>query len=250
MADKDAMAKAIEDGDKKSFLDHEAEMLIRAIETFTDIGRMNDFKTLVGKDINMTDDEIREFAAVNSEEIKDAEGKGTGRYKSNLPVVDANGELLSETTEGREQIRERLKKDSEKINRLINAYSEALEDTDAESNYSLNRDQLKMLTWAKMKGMDSEDRQNSLGEEINKNILWKSLYDAYLSNRTYRNDDDEEAYRALEAEAAKLKEIIDEYNRNTSLTDVQQKNKKIFESDYKNIKQAIDAVNKRRKATK
>lgn len=245
LADKDEMAKAVDNADKKAFLDHEGEQLIRMFETFTDIGRMNDLKALIGNTTEMSDDEIKEFALINSEEIKDENGKSTGRYKSSLPVVDANGELLSDTKEGTEKIRERLKKDQEKTNELINTYQDAIESTDMESGYSLSRDQLKVLTWAKMKHLLSEDRKNKIAKEkINKKISLKSLYEAFLNNRTYSDKDKDKYIESLESEAAKLNEVIDRLNtlENGFTEESDKQNKKILESDLKKINMILSSL--------
>lgn len=245
LADKDEMAKAVDNADKKAFLDHEGEQLIRMFETFTDIGRMNDLKALIGDTTEMSDDEIKEFALINSEEIKDENGKGTGRYKSSLPVVDANGELLSDTKEGREKIRERLKKDQEKTNKLINTYQDAIESTDMESGYSLSRDQLKVLTWSKMKHLLSEDRKNEIAKEkINKKISLKSLYEAFLNNRIYSDKEKDKYIESLESEAAKLNEVIDRLNilENGFTEESDKQNKKILESDLKKINMILSSL--------
>lgn len=245
LADKDEMAKAVDNADKKAFLDHEGEQLIRMFETFTDIGRMNDLKALIGDTTEMSDDEIKEFALINSEEIKDENGKGTGRYKSNLQVVDANGELLSDTKEGREKIREKLKKDQEKTNKLINTYQNAIESTDMESGYSLSRDQLKVLTWSKMKHLLSEDRKNEIAKEkINKKISLKSLYEAFLNNRTYSDKEKDKYIESLESEAAKLNEVINRLNtlENGFTEESDKQNKKILESDLKKINMILSSL--------
>jgi len=245
LADKDEMAKAVDNADKKAFLDREGEQLIRIFETFSDIGRMNDLKAMVGQNTDMTDDEIKEFALINSEEIKDENGKSTGRYKSSLPVVDANGELLSDTKEGREKIRERLKKDQEKTNKLINTYQDAIESTDRESGYSLSRDQLKVLTWSKMKHLLSEDRKNEIAKEkINKKISLKSLYEAFLNNRTYSDKEKDKYIESLESEAAKLNEVIDRLNtlENGFTEESDKQNKKILESDLKKINMILSSL--------
>ena len=244
LADKDEMAKAVDNADKKAFLDHEGEQWLRICETFSDIGRMNDLKAMVGQKTDMTDEELREFAAINSEEIKDDKGNGTGRFKSNLPVVDANGELLTNSPDGIKQLRERLQKDQERMNKVIDTYQKTVEDTDAETGYSLSRDQLKVLTWAKMKGLLAEDRQNKIGKELNKKLNWKSLYDAYKNNRTYRDDDKDNYVKFLENEAEILSNIIERYNALengfTQKSDVQ--NKSIFESDLKKINQILHTI--------
>lgn len=252
LADKDAMIKAMDDNDKKAYLDKEGESLLRTIETFADLGRLGDLSLLTGEEFNMTDDELKEFVMLNSEEIKDENGKGTGRYKSALPVVDANGELLINSAEGLKKVKDRLKKGFDQTRKLINTYSQTLEDVDAETGYSLTRDQLKMLTWMKLKGLLAEDRKNAIAKDkILPNVDFASLKESYITNKKNLEENKTDEVKRLEKLAGNLQTMVDAYEKaGDKLSTEEKNNKSILTSEIKRIKQAVEAMKQSPKQVK
>lgn len=242
MADKDAMAQAVDDNDKKKFLDEEGNSIIRVCETFADIGRINDLKAMVGSDTNMSDDDIREFVAINSEEIKDENGIGTGKYKSNLPIITATGELMSGTPEGINEIRERLKKDQKQVNSIINTYVDTIEKVDASTGYGLTRDQLQVLTWMRMKGLLSEERLNKMTANELSKLLKGKLLAAWRTNRLFRSDNDDDYIGVLEKKAEELQNILDTFN---TLSSEELDSENTYSADEtKVLRSKLDKVNK------
>lgn len=242
LADKEAMAQAVDDNDKKKFLDEEGNSIIRMCETFADIGRVNDLKAMVGSDTNMSDDDIREFVAINSEEIKDENGIGTGKYKSNLPIITATGELMSGTPEGINEIRERLKKDQKQVNSIINTYVDTIEKVDASTGYGLTRDQLQVLTWMRMKGLLSEERLNKMTANELSKLLKGKLLAAWKTNRLFRSDNDDDYINALEKKAKELQNILDTFN---TLSSEEIDSENTYSADEtKVLRSKLDRVNK------
>ena len=242
LADKEAMAQAVDDNDKKKFLDEEGNSIIRMCETFADIGRVNDLKAMVGSDTNMSDDDIREFVAINSEEIKDENGVGTGKYKSNLPIITATGELMSGTPEGINEIRERLKKDQKQVNSIINTYVDTIEKVDASTGYGLTRDQLQVLTWMRMKGLLSEERLNKMTANELSKLLKGKLLAAWRTNRLFRSDNDDDYIGVLEKKAEELQNILDTFN---TLSSEELDSENTYSADEtKVLRSKLDKVNK------
>lgn len=242
IGDNDAMGEAAKDNDKKAYMDKEGEKLLRTVESFANVGRLGELSSLVGEDINMTDEQLEEFAAMNSEEIKDSNGNGTGKFKSSLPVVDSNGELITNTKEGREKLRERLKKDQAKAQKLIKEYAKVIEETDEITGYQLNREQLAMLAWMKMKGRDGETRQDDMTKGKEKII--KKFLEAYRRVRTYTDKNDDDYYTNLDVEAQYLHDLVSKYDemKDDDMTEEDKQNKGIFKSELRRIRRAKEIL--------
>ena len=244
IGDNNAMGEAARDNDKKTYIDKEGEKLMRTTEAFANVGRLGELTSLVGEDTNMTDEQLKEFAAMNSEEIKDENGNGTGKFKSSLPIVDSNGELITNTKEGCEKLRERLKKDQNKAKKFIKEYAKTLEEVDSTTGYQLNREQLAMLTWMRMKSVLGEERQDDMTKD--KLSLIKKLYEAYKRNKTYTDKNDDDYDKNLEKESEYLRQLLEKYKdvKDEDLINEERESRNIFTSELRRINRAKEVLRK------
>jgi len=242
IGDNNAMGEAARDNDKKAYIDKEGEKLMRTTEAFANVGRLGELTSLVGEDTNMTDEQLKEFAAMNSEEIKDENGNGTGKFKSSLPIVDSNGELITNTKEGCEKLRERLKKDQNKAKKFIKEYAKTLEEVDSTTGYQLNREQLAMLTWMRMKSVLGEERQDDMTKD--KMSLMKKIYEAYKRNKTYTDKNDDDYDKNLEKESEYLRQLLEKYKdvKDEDLTNEEKESRNIFTSELRRINRAKEVL--------
>lgn len=242
IGDNDAMGKAARENDKKEYLDKEGEKTMRMVESFANVGRLGELSALVGEKIEMTDEQLEAFAAMNSEEIKDADGNGTGRFKSALPLVDSNGELVTNTKEGRDKLREKLERDQAKTQKLIKDYARVLEEVDETTGFQLNREQLAMLTWMRMKSTMGEERQDDMTKD--KISIMKRFYDAYRRTRTYTDKNDDDYWKNLDKEAEYLQQLLEKYKdiKDEELSNEDKENKNIFTSELRRVRRAKEIL--------
>lgn len=174
LADKDAMLEAAQTGDKKAYIDNADNLMVRTIEAFADLGRLGDLRALIGQNDNISDEELEKFVMANVEEETDENGKPTGKFKSDLGLVDSNGELLSHSAEGREKLRKRLKENTNKVLDTIDFYGKAIDKVDSNTGYQLDRQTLSRFAW----GMTQAELADSRAKDIiskNLDILKQGL---------------------------------------------------------------------------
>ena len=142
-----------------------------AIAAFARAGRMDDLREIIGQDFeNISDEELASIARnstpnlkVNEEgnvETKDENGNTlTGGWRA------ADGTLLSDTEEGRKQMREELIKKRDKLKKEADEYTKSVDLVRGIANNSLTDDQVNELAWLHWKGKMFTDRYNSIKGE-------------------------------------------------------------------------------------
>lgn len=142
-----------------------------AISRFAQTGKLNDLKEMVNQSFeNISDKELEEIALYTSPNIEVGEdGTISTSSKDGSTRVggwrNTDGSLMSETEEGREQMRGELSKKRDKILAEIDRYEKSVETVRAIGNNSLTEDQVNELAWLNWKVGTFTDRYNSIKEE-------------------------------------------------------------------------------------
>ena len=150
----DAMDGWAEADDAFEYKNAEDNSDFAAISRFAKVGRINDLKDMVNQDFeNIPDEELVKIAEFTSP----VDGLGGWR--------NMDGSLMSDTEEGRAQMREELKQKRDKILAEIDRYEDSVETVRATGNNSLTEDQINELAWLNWKVGTFTDRYNSIKEE-------------------------------------------------------------------------------------
>lgn len=233
LADKDAMLEAAQTGDKKAYMDNANNLMVRTIEAFADLGKLGDLRALVGQNDNISDEELEKFVMANVEEETDENGKPTGRFKSDLGLVDSNGEPLSRTEEGKKELRKRFKEQTSKVLDTIDFYGKAIEKVDSNTGYKLDRAQLARIAWGMTQAELANARINSTTEKISNAIKGYNI--------DYSKNNRDKAVSMLNNLTESLNEEI---KRTTSLPDSEEKTKRLSElqDNLKSINDEIEQI--------
>lgn len=150
----DAMDGWAEADDAFEYKNAEDNSDFAAISRFAKVGRINDLRDMVNQDFeNIPDEELAKIAEFTSP----VDGLGGWR--------NMDGSLMSDTEEGRAQMREKLKQKRDKILAEIDRYEDSVETVRAIGNNSLTEDQINELAWLNWKVGTFTDRYNSIKEE-------------------------------------------------------------------------------------
>lgn len=195
LADKDAQLEAAATGDKNKYMDYAYNQMVRTIEAFADLGRINDLRALVGDPQKMSDEELEEFVLSQVTPIVDENGNTTNKYKSDKGFVDANGELITNTKEGKEKLRKKLTENTKTLLKTIDFYNNAIEEADEATGYQLDREALTRCAWGRTQAMLANERADSLVQRIydttkgykNKTEVKRSKEAAEILSKTVKN---------------------------------------------------------------
>ena len=165
-----------------------------AISAYARVGKLQDLRDLVSKDFeNMSNEDLDRIAKYTSKESDDPTVASRGGWR------DIDGKYLSETEEGRKQMREDLAKKRDKIIKNIDEYVNSVETVRAAVHESpqVTDDQINELAWLNWKLGRFRDRYAELKGEN------EALLNTYLRGlNEYKN--------ALEAEIAEQDAYIKE----------------------------------------
>lgn len=138
-----------------------------AISAYARVGKLQDLRGLVSKDFeNMSDEDLDRIAKFTSKDNEDP----TTVSRSGWRGVD--GRYLSDTEEGRQQMREELAKKRDKILKNIDEYVNSVEIVRSAVHESPNvsDDKINELAWLHWKQGRFRDRFNELKQE-NENLI-------------------------------------------------------------------------------
>lgn len=147
-----------------------------AISRFAQTGKLNDLKEMVSQSFeNLSDDALVDIAMNTSPNVRMGEdGIVETSNDDGSPAVggwrNMDGSLMSDTEEGRAQMREELKQKRDKILSEIDKYEKSVETVRAIGNNSLTEDQVNELAWLNWKVGMFTDRYNSIKAE-NEEVL-------------------------------------------------------------------------------
>lgn len=234
IASKERQMQAAAKGNKLEYEDENDAQAIKIAQTFADAGKLNDFEALVGQNDNISDEEL-DFLC-DGLTVKGPDGKYVSEYSY---LLTENGEKISNILDKDDPIRkkakEKIAKESKRLHNVIKQYQDVLNDTDKETGYSLSRDQLGVLTMLKVRKNLSEVRQDDITKKLNDKISWDDIADYFDSFKNLA----ESNKKVLGQKIKRLEEIINNYNKKkeiTKLSEADEKNEKIFQSELDKMK--------------
>ena len=158
----DAMDGFAEDGNAFEFKNAEDNEAFSAMSAFAQAGRLDDYKQMVNADFdNMSDEDLDAIAKMTSQDTDDDSSAKDQGWRN------ADGTYMSETEEGRQQMRYELKKKRDKILSQIDAYTNSLDKVRGIGNNSLTDDQVNELAWLDWKVGQFNDRLKQVTSEAN-----------------------------------------------------------------------------------
>lgn len=158
----DAMDGFAEDGNAFEFKNAEDNEAFSAMSAFAQAGRLDDYKQMVNADFdNMSDEDLDAIAKMTSQDIDDDNSAKDQGWRN------ADGTYMSETEEGRQQMKYELNKKRDKILSQIDAYTNSLDKVRGIGNNSLTDDQVNELAWLDWKVGQFNDRLEQVTSEAN-----------------------------------------------------------------------------------
>lgn len=151
-----------EDGNAFEFKNAEDNEAFSAMSAFAQAGRLDDYKQMVNADFdNMSDEDLDAIAKMTSQDTDDDSSAKDQGWRN------ADGTYMSETEEGRQQMRYELNKKRDKILSQIDAYTDSLDKVRGIGNNSLTGDQVNELAWLDWKVGQFNDRLKQVTSEAN-----------------------------------------------------------------------------------
>lgn len=158
----DAMDGFAEDGNAFEFKNAEDNEAFSAMSAFTQAGRLDDYKQMVNADFdNMSDEDLDAIAKMTSHGTNDDSSAKDQGWRN------TDGTYMSETEEGRQQMKYELNKKRDKILSQIDAYTDSLDRVRGIGNNSLTDDQVNELAWLDWKVGQFNDRLEQVTSEAN-----------------------------------------------------------------------------------
>ena len=179
-----------------------------AISRFAEAGRLDDLKELVSQDFeNISDEELEKIANFTSPQGTDSGWK------------NADGTLMSDTEDGRAEMRSKLAEKRDKILNQVSNYEKALNTVRGIANNSLNSDQLNELAWLSWKVDRFDERFKEVTNEAQSPFKSISaglheMKEALKNERFYltESDKDAEGNSILEQNEKMLKSVENSKN--------------------------------------
>lgn len=216
----DAMDGFAEDGNAFEFKNAEDNEAFSAMSAFAQAGRLDDYKQMVNADFdNMSDEDLDAIAKMTSQDTDDDSSAKDQGWRN------ADGTYMSETEEGRQQMRYELMKKRDKILSQIDAYTDSLDRVRGIGNNSLTDDQVNELAWLDWKVGQFNDRLKQVTSEAN--APFKSIKEGV-----------DYMIRALEKEHDSIIADGDEDEKDENGNNILKENEK-QQAKYKNISNVL-----------
>lgn len=148
--------RALEEGDKLEFLNAQHSSLINDIVYFANIGKIDVLESMIEASLDHTDLNLKDIVTMTSELQKDGKYKGV--------YVDANGNPMNLTEEGKEKVKEKLTKNAEQIRAALKDYQEISQEIDTKSHRQLTNSELGEMIWMKSMMNNWTKRMNELSK--------------------------------------------------------------------------------------
>lgn len=156
------MNQAVMDDDEFDYKNAEYAQFVSDINMFDNAGRLQDLKDYISNMYDVSDEELE--AIIDKTTSKDADGKSTG------PFIDKNGNRLTSTEEGKQEMRDKLTKEKDSMMKTINNYRKTKDNLDSLTGGALTNDQLSELTWMSTQIDDWNDRVDDMIPLIKRGI--------------------------------------------------------------------------------
>lgn len=158
----DAMDGFAKDNNAFEFKNAEDNEAFSAMSAFAQAGRLDDYKQMVNADFdNMSDEDLDAIAKMTSQDTNDDSPAKDQGWRN------ADGTYMSETEEGRQQMKQELNKKRDKILSQIDAYTDSLDKVRGIGNNSLTDDQVNELAWLDWKVGQFGDRLKQVTSDNN-----------------------------------------------------------------------------------
>jgi hypothetical protein len=192
---KEKMMEAAAASNEKEWRDHADNISLKAIEAFGSIGRLSDLRALTGDIKNISDEELEALAIGLSSKGED------GKYTSENGAADENGELITNTEEGKKKFKQDLIDNADKFKTMVDNWVDNFNRVDKLTGYQLDRDGLSMLTWGLTQADNWDERIHSMMSTIKEKFphVLNTIIDT-LQQELDNNDKYEQELNSLIAE--------------------------------------------------
>lgn len=204
LASRERQIEAAARGDKLAYENENDAQTLRMIQTFANAGELNTLSALVGRNENLSDEELN--ALVEGLTERNEEKYGDNKYHSDYSyLLTENGERISDILDKddprRKEVKEKIAKESKRIQDMIKSYQQAINKADSKTGYSLGVEELNLHAW----GMVQADRADErMKEIIDKRLdVLKSIKpsQSYISENAVKSID--KTVKQLEKELAR-----------------------------------------------
>ena len=204
LASRERQIEAAARGDKLAYENENDAQTLRMIQTFANAGELNTLSALVGRNENLSDEELNALAEGLTE--RNEEKYGDNKYHSDYSyLLTENGERISDILDKddprRKEAKEKIAKESKRIQDMIKSYQQAINKADSKTGYSLGVEELNLHAW----GMVQADRADErMKEIIDKRLdVLKSIKpsQSYISENAVKSID--KTVKQLEKELAR-----------------------------------------------
>ena len=152
------MNTAVEEDDEFNFKNAEHAQFVSDIVMFDNAGKLEDLRTYIDSAYDMSDENLQ--AIVENTTTTNEDGKKIG------PFVDANGNPMYATEEGRQQMVDKLTQSRDNMLKVLDNYRKTKNDIDVRTGGNLSDEQLTELTWLKTQVDDWTQRANEMAPLI------------------------------------------------------------------------------------
>lgn len=193
------MDKAAVMGNSKDFKNAEFDQMLSDIMMFDNAGKIQDYMTLVESAFDTSDENLETIIENTTTTLEDGSKRG--------PFIDANGNKLTATAEGKAKMIEQLTKSKDEMVNTINNYIKVKDELDVSTGEQLSDDELESLTSMQMKIQNWKSRIVEMHPEIQKKF--KALvkdYNTYRLN-TRTSLEEERNLRSFEESLTALSEL-------------------------------------------
>ena len=148
----DMDAAAVE-GKTKEYKDAEYAQMIADISLFAKAGKLQDYMDMLNEAVDTSDENLESIIKNNTKE------DGTG------PFIDASGNKMTSTEEGKQQMIQGLKDRQAEMKRAVRQYTKLNESLAAEFGDALTDSEREELVWLNLLSKNQSERAEKIAEE-------------------------------------------------------------------------------------
>lgn len=173
------MNQAVENNDEFEFKNAEHAQLISDIAMFDNAGKLEDLTTLINSAYDTSDENLASIVENTTSTVTDENGK-----ESKVgPFIDMNGNPMYSTSEGKQEMINKLTQTKDEMLSTITNYTKIKDDIDVRTGQQLNDEQLEELTFIQSQINNWQSRRDEmfslieqpLREELNTWELYSNL---------------------------------------------------------------------------
>ena len=239
------------DNDKFSFKNSEFSQLLQTFITFDNAGKLEDLNSFLEQVTDISSDDTLNDIVKNTTK-KDDDGKLVGPFAEYATLDEAGNIIANLTTQvSRNNVKEKLNSNKQKIFDVLNTYKKAKDDVIDMSGDTFKGDNFNELVWMKSMIYNFEDRFHSISNNDLKNEFVK-ISDALKHYRdkainTLNNENGRLNKKSNKKDAKKIKEINDNIDSiqdtidyyNDIINDIETLFTRLTENDSKSWKEDI-----------